>query len=66
MDTADLAQLRPQEDSFARLPLAELTTYGFECVWSKLFDSGFGSAVLENPVYAAYSAKRQELGLEIA
>lgn len=65
VDTMDLVRLRPNEDSFLRLPLAELTTYGFESVLSKLLDTGLGSEILENPIYQSYSAKRRELGLEI-
>jgi len=65
VDMMDLVRLRPKDDGFARLPLAELTTYGFESVLSKLLDSGLGAEILENPIYKAYSAKRQELGLEI-
>ncbi|WP_282053099.1 ATP-binding protein [Phaeobacter inhibens] len=65
-DTMELAALRPEEETYASLPLAELTTYGFETILSKLMDSGLGYEILENPVYKAYSQKRQELGLEIA
>ncbi len=65
VDTMDLVHLRPKEDSFPRLPLAELSTYGFESVLSKLLEAGLGLEILENPIYQSYSAKRRELGLEI-
>lgn len=62
----DIGRLRLQEESYIRLPLAELATYGFESVLSKLLDLGLGSEILENPIYKSYSEKRQDLGLEVA
>ncbi len=66
LDMMDLARLRRSEQSFAMLPLAELATYGFESVLSKLLEKGMGREILENPIYKEYSAKRQDLGLEVA
>lgn len=66
VDIMELPRLRPSDTDFTRLPLAELTTYGFENVLSKLLESGLGTEILENSIYKSYSAKRRELGLEVA
>lgn len=66
LDMMDLVRLRRKEHSFALLPLAELATYGFESVLSKLLEKGIGTEILENPIYKEYSAKRQDFGLEVA
>ncbi len=58
----DLPKERPDE-GFARLPLAELTTHGFELLLRKGLDRGLGEAFLEAPAYAAYAEEREALGI---
>lgn len=58
-----LARLRPEAD-FARLPLAELTTHGFEMLLRKALDRGWQDAFLASPAYRAYAEERRSLGLE--
>ncbi len=58
-----LADTRP-EPEFARMPLAELTTYGFEMLIRKGLDLGLGEAFLASGAYRAHAAERQALGLE--
>ncbi|MEM8629918.1 MAG: MoxR family ATPase [Pseudomonadota bacterium] len=57
-----LAQRR-DEPAFGRMPLAELSTQGFESLIAKAFDLGLEEAFLQNTEYAAYSAEREALGL---
>ncbi len=58
-----LSGLRP-EPAFARMPLGELTTYGFELLIQKALDNGWQEAFLSSPAYAAYAAERRAAGLE--
>ena len=58
-----LPQLRP-EPAFARLPLAELCTYGFELLIQKALAQGWTDAFRASPAYAAYRAERKAAGLE--
>lgn len=58
-----LARLRP-EAAFARLPLAELCTHGFETLIRKALDRGWQAAFLTSPAYADYAAERRAAGLE--
>lgn len=58
-----LATLR-REPAFARLPLGELATYGFELLIRKALDNGWQQAFLTSPAYAAYAAERKAAGLE--
>jgi hypothetical protein len=58
-----LANLR-REAEFARLPLGELCTYGFELLIRKALDNGWQKAFLTSPAYAAYAAERKAAGLE--
>ncbi len=51
-------------EAFARLPLAELTTHGFEMLLRKALDRGWEAAFLSSPAYAAYADERREMGLE--
>jgi len=51
------------ESAFARLPLAELCTHGFELLLKKGLDRGLGPAFLSAPAYTAYAAERERLGL---
>jgi len=57
-----LATARP-EAGFERMPLAELTTYGFESLIRKGLDLGLQEAFLESPAFKAYSDERAALGL---
>ncbi|MEL6267027.1 MAG: MoxR family ATPase [Pseudomonadota bacterium] len=61
-DIRDLAKTRP-EPVFARLPLAELTTYGFEILIRRGLEMGLGEAFLADPSYRAYAKEREALGL---
>ncbi len=58
-----LAALRP-EPAFARMPLAELCTHGFEMLLRRALDAGWQEAFLTSPAYAAYAAERRAAGLE--
>jgi hypothetical protein len=61
-DVRDLSRLRP-EDGFARMPLAELTTHGFEMLIRKGLDLGLGEAFLASPAYRDYAEERKAAGL---
>ncbi len=58
-----LSALRP-EAAFARMPLGELCTYGFELLIRKALDNGWQAAFLGSAAYAAYAAERKAAGLE--
>jgi hypothetical protein len=62
-DIRTLASLR-REPAFARLPLGELATYGFELLIRKALENGWQQAFLTSPAYAAYAAERKAAGLE--
>jgi hypothetical protein len=61
-DVRDLARLRP-EAGFARMPLAELTTHGFEMLIRKGLDLGLEEAFLASPAYRDYAEERKAAGL---
>lgn len=61
-DMRDLARLRPHE-GFTRMPLAELTTHGFEMLIRKGLDLGLGDAFLASPAYRDYAEERKTAGL---
>jgi MoxR-like ATPase len=61
-DVRELARLRPG-DGFARMPLAELTTHGFEMLIRKGLDHGLGEAFLASPAYRDYAEERKAAGL---
>jgi MoxR-like ATPase len=61
-ETRLLAQKRGA--AFATMPLAELTTHGFEMLIRKAMDRGWTEAFLNSPAYAAYAEARQAAGLE--
>jgi MoxR-like ATPase len=50
--------------SFAAMPLAELTTHGFEMLIRKAMDRGWTEAFLSSPAYAEYVQGRAAAGLE--
>jgi MoxR-like ATPase len=58
-----LAGMR-EEAAFARMPLAELCTYGFELLIGRALELGLGEAVLASPAYQAYAEERRAAGLE--
>ena len=58
-----LDDLRPDQP-FARMPLGELSTYGFELLIRKALDRGWSAAFLASPAYAAYAAERKAAGLQ--
>jgi hypothetical protein len=62
-DLRNLPRLCPDKD-FARLPLAELTTHGFEMLLRKALDSGWQQAFLTSAAYRDYAAERAAQGLE--
>jgi MoxR-like ATPase len=62
-DLRHLPRLRAEAD-FARLPLGELTTHGFEMLIRKALDRGWQAAFLASPAYRAYAEERRAQGLE--
>ena len=54
---------RRDEAAFRQMPLAELTTYGFEMLIRKGLDLGLGETFLASPAYRAYADQRQAIGL---
>lgn len=62
-DIRRLSALRPEAD-FARLPLAELCTHGFEMLIRKALDQGLGQAFRDSAAYRDYAAERRAAGLE--
>lgn len=60
-DVRKLASLR-KEPAFARLPLAELCTYGFELLIEKALAQGLQEVFRTSAAYAAYAAERQAAG----
>jgi hypothetical protein len=62
-DLRRLPQLRGAEP-FARLPLAELATQGFEMLIRKALDNGWQDVFLASRAYADYAADRRAAGLE--
>jgi len=63
---ADIRHLaeRREEDAFARMPLAELTTHGFEMLIRRGLELGLGDRFLASRAYEAYAAERRAAGLE--
>lgn len=63
---ADLRHLARTRDEpiFARLPLAELTTHGFELLIQKALTHGWTDAFKSSAAWADYSAERKAQGLE--
>jgi len=57
-----LAEARP-EPAFGRMPLGELTTYGFESLIRKGLALGLEDAFLASPAYRAYAEEREAAGL---
>jgi hypothetical protein len=51
------------DDAFKRMPLGELTTYGFESLIRKGLELGLEEQFLESPAFKAYSAEREAAGL---
>jgi hypothetical protein len=45
------------------MPLAELTTHGFEMLIRKGLDLGLGEAFLASPAYREYAEERKAAGL---
>ncbi|PLL12310.1 ATPase [Tabrizicola sp. TH137] len=62
-DLRHLPRLRP-DAPFARLPLAELCTHGFELLIQKALTQNLTDAFRTSPAYAEYRAERQAQGLE--
>jgi MoxR-like ATPase len=52
------------ETQFARMPLAELCTYGFEILIRNALDAGWQDVFMASPDYADYAAERKAAGLE--
>jgi hypothetical protein len=61
-DVRRLADLRPG-DGFGRMPLAELTTHGFEMLIRKGLELGLGDVFLASPAYREYADERKAAGL---
>jgi MoxR-like ATPase len=58
-----LADRRP-DPAFRQMPLAELTTYGFELLIRRGLDLGLAESFLESRAYRDYAEERQALGLQ--
>jgi MoxR-like ATPase len=58
----ELRETRPDEEAFARMPLAELTTYGFEMLIRKGLELGLQDAFFASPAFRAYSEEREAAG----
>jgi len=58
-----LAEDRPEVEAYRRMPLGELTTYGFETLIRKGLDLGLGERFLASPEFSAYSEAREASGL---
>lgn len=52
------------EPAFARMPLAELTTYGFEMLIRRALDLGLGETFLASDAWRAHAEERRAMGLE--
>ncbi|EBA02583.1 P-loop ATPase [Rhodobacterales bacterium HTCC2150] len=64
MDLGRLSDLRKDDvGELRKLPLAELSTHGFECLLGKLMELGLHKLVLNNPDYQDYTESRKSLGL---
>ena len=50
--------------AFARLPLGELVTHGFEMLLRRALERGWEAAFLTSASYAAYAQERRAMGLE--
>ncbi len=61
-DVRELGRLRPG-DGFGRMPLAELTTHGFEMLIRRGLDLGLQEAFLTSPAYRDYAEERKAAGL---
>jgi len=61
-DVRRLADLR-EEPEFRRMPLAELTTHGFEMLIRRGLDLGLQDAFLASPAYRDYAAERKAAGI---
>ncbi|MGP3695785.1 AAA family ATPase [Rhodobacter sp. NSM] len=55
---------RRDEEVFLRMPLAELSGYGFEILIQKALDNGWQHVFLQSRAYQAYAAERRAAGLE--
>jgi len=65
VDLGRLAELRTKDAAELRkLPLAELSTHGFESLLAKLMDLELHELVLNNPAFQDYTANRKALGLQ--
>ncbi|WP_371036344.1 AAA family ATPase [Rhodosalinus sp. FB01] len=53
-----------EEEVFRRLPLGELTAFGFEMLIRKALEAGLQDAFLRSEAYAAYASERRAAGLE--
>ncbi|MEM7745712.1 MAG: MoxR family ATPase [Pseudomonadota bacterium] len=62
---AGIRQLASKRDdpALARIPLAELCTYGFELLIQKALDQGLGEAILATSAYRDYAEERRAAGL---
>jgi hypothetical protein len=61
---ADLRGLGGRDDAFARLPLGELCSFGFEILIRKALDLGLEDAFARSAAYADYAAEREAAGLD--
>lgn len=58
-----LAEKRRDVAAYTRMPLAELTTYGFETLIQRGLDLNLGERFLEAPAFQDYSAARTAAGV---
>jgi MoxR-like ATPase len=63
LDIAGLAARRPDEPALRALPLAEMTTAGFEALIGRALAQGLADRLIAHPAYLAHAERRAELGL---
>lgn len=52
------------DPAFTRLPLPELSSFGFEMLLTKALKEGWQEVFIQSPAYARYVAARKDLGLD--
>ena len=52
------------DPAFTRLPLPELSSFGFEMLLTKALKEGWQDVFIQSPAYARYVAARKDLGLD--
>ncbi|MEL6586993.1 MAG: AAA family ATPase [Pseudomonadota bacterium] len=63
LDIAELAGRHPDPAPLRSLPLAEMTTAGFEALIGRALDLGLADRLITHPAYLAHTKRRAALGL---